>query len=56
MGTLLLLDIPKILYTNDYWASTVVTMRTWSYCESQLLGLQCNPVSAVYVFHSRDHL
>ena len=54
--TLLPLDIPKIFYTNDYGASTVATIRTWSYCESQLLGLQCSPVSAVYVFHSRDFL
>ena len=33
--------------------SAVATMRTWSYCESQLLRLQCNFVGAGYVFHSR---
>ena len=47
------LDITKIFDIYDYGALTVVTIWTWSYCESQPFGLQCNSVSAAYVFHSR---
>ena len=45
---LLPLNIPKIFNTNDYGASAVATIWTWSYCESQLLGLQCNSGSAMF--------